>query len=105
MAGSSARLPLSGAVEQWIRTFGQIGLVNIVFPGRGTDPPLEAAILEDYGYGRQLGRVVGALEVLLTHCQERLAEAPLSDAERDALEGFRSMASEIRRAKVRQRGG
>lgn len=101
MNGSSNRFPLSGAVEQWIRSFSQIGLVNIVFPGRSTNPELEASILEDYGYGRQLGRVVDALEVLLAHCQDSLAKAPLDDDERAALAGFRSMADEIRRTKAR----
>lgn len=42
MNGSSNRFPLSGAVEQWIRSFGQIGLVNIVFPGRRTKARLSA---------------------------------------------------------------
>lgn len=101
-AVSNTQLPFSGAVAQWIRTFGQIGLVNIVFPGRSADPQLESTILEDYGYGRQLGRVVEALEVLVNHCQESLATAPLSPKERDAIEGFRSMAFEIRQIKARR---
>lgn len=101
MAGSGTGYPLSGAVEQWIRAFGQIGLVNIVFPGRSRDPELEASILEDYGYGRQLGRMLEALEVLLEHCEESLENAPLTDRERHALTAFRSMAFEIRERKAR----
>lgn len=103
MSGSSNRFPLSGAVAQWIRTFGQIGLVNIVFPGRSSDPQLEAAIVEDFGYGRQLGRISDALEVLVNHCQDSLARAPLSEQEREAIAGFRSMAYEIRQLKARCR--
>lgn len=105
MAGGNNRYPLSGAVEQWIRTFGQIGLVNIVLPGRSANPELEAAIVENYGYGSQLGRVVEALEVLLTHCEDSLRTAPLTHQEREALYGFRSMAYEIRRLKSRHQAG
>lgn len=105
MSVSSNHFPLSGAVAQWIRSFGQIGLVNIVFPGRSKNLELEATIVEDFGYGRQLGRITDALEVLINHCQDSLARAPLSEQEREAIAGFHSMAYEIRQLKARYRAG
>jgi len=69
------RLPLSGNVTQSInpgtvlfKPWGnQVGLININL-GRSANPSVEEEVLTDIAsYGRQLGRVEGALVVLLKH--------------------------------------
>lgn len=67
--------PLSGAVSQvispmqwWIRTLSQqTGFININNV-RSTDPEMERRIIEDVAsYGRQLGRIMEALDVVVRH--------------------------------------
>lgn len=62
------RLPLSGDVTQWIKTWGeivgQVGLVNDNITG-SSDPQTEQRIGRDYSYGRQLGRIVEVLKPYL----------------------------------------
>jgi hypothetical protein len=73
----------------------QFGLVNIEL-GQTPRPDIEQAILEKVGsYGRQIGRIGDALEVLLKHVKlDRL-----DDSERDALEIPRGQLAEIRQVK------
>ncbi|MGU3360503.1 hypothetical protein ACLBWX_09230 [Methylobacterium sp. M6A4_1b] len=76
----------------------QVGLVNIDL-GHTPNPELEQKILDDVGsYGRQLGRIGDALEVLLRHI--RLDH--LSPAEEDALLILRGQLAEVRRVKEHQ---
>jgi hypothetical protein len=101
------KLPLSGDVVQAINPWnwfvrvgaGQFGLVNINL-GRSSDPALEQRILDEVGsYGRQLGRIGDALQVLLDHVQvERL-----NDKEREAIEDFRRQMAEVARLKAQRR--
>lgn len=64
----------------------QFGLINIDL-GHTPRPEVEHAILDDVGsYGRQLGRIGDALEVLLNH----IKLDGLSTAEDDALTPARS---------------
>ncbi|MFA5041761.1 MAG: hypothetical protein WC464_09035 [Bdellovibrionales bacterium] len=74
---TSNRMPFSGdntqSINPWtwssvFRSMGsQIGLVNI-FMGRTSKPELEQQILDEVGsYGKQLGRIGDALEVLIKH--------------------------------------
>lgn len=100
------KLPLSGDVTQtinpwnWFFRFagGQFGLVNINL-GKSADPELEQEILEDVGsYGRQLGRIGEALEVLLRHVPEENLDAK----EREALEDFRLQMAQVKRLKARR---
>ena len=62
--------PLSGAVNQAIQAallhnLGQLGLVNITTAAAG-DPALERRVVEQVAsYGRQLGWVLDALDVLI----------------------------------------
>lgn len=97
------KLPLSGDVIQAINPWnwffksqnGQFGLVNINL-GKSADPELEQRILDDVGsYGRQLGRIGEALEVLLDHVKlDRLAAH-----ERAAIEDFRLQLAQVKRLK------
>ena len=73
----------------------QFGLVNIEL-GNTQRPDIEQAILEKVGsYGRQLGRIGDALEVLLNHVKLD----GLNDSERDALDILRGQLAEIRQVK------
>lgn len=100
--------PLSGPVVQmfdfwsrWFESVGQIGLVNIDL-GRTPDPDLERRILDEAGsYGRQIGRMSEALEVLLKAAEESgtLARDKLTDADIAALHDFREMLARVAASK------
>ena len=97
------KLPLSGDVIQAINPWnwffnsegGQFGLININL-GKSGDPELEQRILDDVGsYGRQLGRIGEALEVLLDNVKLDRLDAK----ERDAIEDFRLLLAQVKRLK------
>ncbi len=96
--------PLGGAVTQafefwtnWFENVGQIGFINIDL-GRTEEPELERRILRDVGsYGRQIGRMSEALEVLIE--QAKLDRTKLSDAQIAALHDFQEMVEEVKRCK------
>ena len=96
--------PLGGAVTQafdmwsnWFQNVGQFGFINIDL-GRTEKPELERHILNEVGsYGRQIGRLSEALEVLID--QANLEPSQLSDAQRAALHDFRKMLDEVKRCK------
>lgn len=103
-AGVSA--PLSGDVTQGIdaaivRSVGsQLGFVNITTPA-AADPQLEKLITEQVAsYGRQLGRLMDAVDVLTRH----LDRTGLSAADGRALEQLESLRSEIEAVKARTAG-
>jgi hypothetical protein len=74
----------------------QFGLVNIDL-GQTPRPDIEQEILEKVGsYGRQLGRIGDALEVLLDHVK---LKGDLDDRERDAIAVLRGQLAEIRQVK------
>ena len=89
------------AINPW--TFyqqgAQFGFINIDL-GQTSHPEVERAILDDVGsYGRQLGRIGDALEVLLNHVKlDRL-----SQAEKDALSVLRGQLAAVRQVKGRTR--
>jgi hypothetical protein len=93
--------PLSGAVRQWIRAAlvdakGQLGLLNVNVNGAG-DPYLERRITEDVAsYGRQLGWLVDALDVLIAHGRP----AELGKDEAAALTQVRTLRAEVEKAKA-----
>lgn len=101
--------PLGGAVtqafdlwSQWFQNVGQMGLVNIDI-GRTPKPELERRILQEVGsYGRQIGRISEALDVLID--QADLDRTKLSDAQIAALHDFREMVAEVRRCKDGSQG-
>lgn len=108
-AGVPFFAPLSGPVtqmfefwSQWFRTVGQIGLVNIDL-GRAGDAETERRILDEVGsYGRQLGRVSEALEVLIAACEraDMLDKTQLSADDLCALRDFREMLAKIKARKA-----
>src|SRR5262249_37193976 len=84
----TSRAPLSGDVMQsinpwswFIHSMGQLGLININL-GRTPAPEIEERILDEVGsYGRQIGRISDALEVLL----DRLELKDLDESQREAI--------------------
>ena len=73
----------------------QFGFFNINL-GQTSRPDVEQEILERVGsYGRQLGRIGDALEVLLDH----LKLENLSEDEHDALTILRGQLAEVRKVK------
>ena len=75
---------------------GQFGLINIDLGG-AADSDLERKILKTVGsYGRQLGRIGDALEVLLKHVKLE----NLTSDERDALAILKGQLAAVRQAKA-----
>jgi hypothetical protein len=73
----------------------KFGFINIDL-GHTRQPELEHAILDDVGsYGRQLGRIGDALEVLINHIELD----GLSTAEGDALAALRVQLAAVREVK------
>ncbi len=89
------------AINPW--TFyqqgAQFGFINIDL-GQTPHPEVEQAILDDVGsYGRQLGRIGDALEVILKHVKF----AGLDQAEKDALAVLQGQLAAVRQVKERTR--
>ena len=85
------------AINPWsfYQQGAQLGFVNINL-GQTTQPDLEQAILDRVGsYGRQLGHIGDALEVLLKH----LPMEGLDQADADAIAVLRGDLAEIRHIK------
>jgi hypothetical protein len=85
------------AINPW--TFyqqgAQFGFVNIDL-GQTPNPEMEQAILDKVGsYGRQLGHLGDALEVLLNHAKLE----GLKPAEQDAIAALRGDLAKIRQVK------
>jgi hypothetical protein len=82
--------PLSGNVDQWIRTWGesvgQFGLFNINIEGT-RKPQLEKRISSSYSYGRQLGRMLDVLSPLVDHNKQLM--------DKQALDDFHQMVEDI----------
>jgi hypothetical protein len=103
---NDSRSPLSGDVTQAINPMSwwnwgtqQAGFININ-AARTDNPELERRIVEDVAsYGRQLGRIIDALDVLVAHAPVEGMTAP----ERDALRDFSALAGAIAKVKDRER--
>lgn len=77
----------------------QLGLVNINL-GQTPHPEIEQKLLDEVGsYGRQLGRIGDALEVLIDHVDLE----GLSQAETDAISILKGQLAEVRKVKARER--
>ena len=88
------------AINPWrfFFTGDQVGLVNIAI-GDTRHPEVESAILSEVGsYGRQLGHIGDALEVLI----DRFDQSALSQPEKDALAILKGELAEIRTVKRRK---
>ncbi len=86
-------------INPWVFTQQgiQLGLVNIDL-GQTPRPEVEQSILDEVGsYGRQLGRIGDALEVLLKHFKLD----GLSQNEQDALDMLRGQLVAAREVKKR----
>ena len=91
------RAPLSGDVTQDITSSigGQLGLLNINATRSG-DPGLEQRIITQVAsYGRQLGRLIDAVDVLA----QRQPRNGLSEADIRALDQLHELAERIARIK------
>ena len=78
----------------------QFGFINIEL-GQTPHPEVEQAILDEVGsYGRQLGRIGDALEVLLKNVELK----KLSKTEKDALAVFEGQLAQVRQVKRRTLG-
>jgi len=100
------RLPLSGDVTQTINPWNwfvnmlgnQFGLININL-GKSSDPQLEEQILNDVGsYGRQIGQIGDALQVLIRHANL----SSLSTDEQRALNALQFQLDEVNRIKYKR---
>ena len=99
---SNLNLPLSGDVWQslnpfswFVRSAGQLGLININL-GRTSEPETEELILTEVGsYGRQIGRIADALDVLVG----TLDLTKLTPAQQDAIIAFRAQLDDVRKVK------
>jgi hypothetical protein len=94
------RFPLSGNVTQTINPWNwlfnpvgsQVGLVNIEL-GPSSNPPVEQEVLGNVAsYGKQLGRIEDALEVLLAHFHPA---KKLTAKEQAAIDDLKSLVKEI----------
>lgn len=96
------RLPLSGDVTQWIKTWGeivgQVGLVNFNIAG-STDPMAEKRIGSEYSYGRQLGRI---LDVLAPVVKAHEADFHADSNKKKALKDFDEMVKDIAKLKAKR---
>jgi hypothetical protein len=91
------------AINPWsfYQQGAQLGFVNINL-GQTAHPEIEQKLLDEVGsYGRQLGRIGDALEVLIDHA----ALKGLSPAENDAIAILKGQLAEIRKIKVREHAG
>jgi|SRR6516225_2398251 hypothetical protein len=90
------------AINPW--TFyqqgAQLGFINIDL-GSTPHPEVEQKILDEVGsYGRQLGRIGDALEVILKH----VPLEGLSDAEQNAIDVLKGQFAQIQQIKQRELG-
>jgi hypothetical protein len=101
------QMPWSGDVAQtinpwtwWLRaTFGQIGFINVNETDTG-DAALEQRIVREVAsYGRQLGWISEALEIVLRHAKY----GDLSDDEQDSLGQFKRMLVHVAAIKAGER--
>ena len=91
------------AINPW--TFyqqgAQFGFINIDL-GQTPHPEIEQAVLDEVGsYGRQIGRIGDALEVLLRHIKIE----DLTPAEQDALDILQGQLAAVRQVKQRTQTG
>ena len=101
------KLPLSGDVVQNISPFtafmspigSQFGLINITL-GQSSAPEVESEVLSDVGtYGKQLGQIGDALQVLIDHVKLD----KLTPSEKRAIAALQFQLQEIDRLKAKRK--
>ncbi len=97
--------PLGGDVAQtwatFLKSMSQVGLVNIIQQMETKDPALEQRIVtEGFSYGKQIGRIADALEVLIRHAKDGGLENLLEPEEKKSFEQFAEMVAKIDEMKV-----
>ncbi|MDB5329049.1 MAG: hypothetical protein JWP03_200 [Phycisphaerales bacterium] len=103
MAGGFAPNNLVQDINPMTWWGNQMGFININTQASG-DPPLEAQIVERVAsYGRQLGRIGEALEVLLKAMKldDGNPRPGLSDEDRQAIQSFLAMQRAIQDVKAK----
>ena len=91
---SSIDLPLSGAVSQTLLPWTNFFTVNV---GESSNPGIERGALSIASYGKQIGRIEDALNVIVRHLPDKLA---LSPDEHRAISDFKAMLYEIDKLKA-----
>jgi hypothetical protein len=95
-------------LEQYTKTItdtetetGQVGLFNIMIDGMNSKNPIQERniVTGVASYGRQLGRVGDALNVLIRLVVSRMDDSDLKQDELRALEAFTQMFEEIAKIK------
>jgi len=92
------KFPLSGDVTQainpwtwWLRMMNQVGFININMT-KSSDPQMERLIIENVaGYGKQLGRIIEALDAMVDHTDS----TGWSAEQKKALNEFTDIAREV----------
>ena len=74
------------------------GIVNIT-ENNSSAPDTEREVLAHHSYGRQLGRIIDALSVVI---QETLPTDKLTKAQQECVNDFTTMSGEIREIKERE---
>ncbi len=98
------QFPLSGDVSQYFSLLnnfmsGNQFSVYTINLGRCPDPTVEHEVLQDVAsYGRQLGRIGDALEVLMDHFDPKI---PLKKSEEKAMFDLRRLLADIADVKGR----
>ena len=88
------------AINPWsfYQQGAQFGFINVDL-GQTNHPDVEQKILDEVGsYGRQLGRIGDALEVILNHIEL----GKLKPQERDCIDILRGQLAEVRKVKARE---
>lgn len=92
------------AINPWSWTFdgNQVSLFSVNI-GATRSPETERAVLDEVGsYGRQLGHIGDALEVLIRHFERTPDGLALGEKERDTLDVLKGDLARIRGIKVRE---
>jgi len=87
---------LEQIINPWkvlMKPTGQLGFINIYQMASGDRLQEEKIITEVAGYGRQLGRIIDVLGILVDDLDKQ--GKPLSDADKQAVRDFRDMTRRI----------
>ena len=90
---------LTQTINPWSWTFGDMSLFTVNL-GQSSDPGFEARVLEQVGtYGRQIGRIGEALDVIL----RKIDLGKLDKADADAIKALRTQLDVVSDLKTKHR--